>query len=168
MNVKILKVSSGELTDAFIRIRGIRLPGLQKGWRFAFDRQIKRLPYAIAYVLVAEETPDVIEGCLIFQMKEKTIPYMAFLEIAPHNKGDEKKYVYVAGCLIAFAFKQSLIQGKGHYKGWLTFDVSEEDEGNQIKLMALYSKKYGAVKVDETQMYIIDEAGDALIEKYLK
>ena len=70
--------------------------------------------------------------------------------------------------MIAFAFKQSLIQGKGHYKGWLTFDVSEEDEGDQIKLMALYSKKYGAVKVDETQMYIIDEAGDALIEKYLK
>ncbi len=168
MKVKILEVSSGELADASIESRSLDLPGLQEGWRFAFDKQIRKLSDAKAYVLVTEETPDIIEGCLIFQMKGKVVPYMAFVEVAPHNKTNAKKYDYVAGCLIAFAFKQSIILGKGDYKAWLSFDVSEEKEEDQIKLMGMYSQKYNAVKVDETQMYIMDDAGDALIENYLK
>lgn len=167
MNVKILKVSSGELADAAIENRSIKLPGLHEGWRFAFDKQIKKLPYATAYVLITEETPDVIEGCLIFQMIGGLIPYMAFVEVAPHNKTDAKRYDYVAGCLIAFAFKQSIIQGQGDYKGLLSFDVLEEKKEDQLKLMSLYSRKYKAVRADETLMYIMDEAGDELIEKYL-
>ncbi len=70
--------------------------------------------------------------------------------------------------MIAFAFRQSIIQGKGDYKGWLSFDVLEEKEEDQIKLMGMYSQKYNAVRVDETQMYIMDDAGEALIENYLE
>jgi hypothetical protein len=33
--------------------------------------------------------------------------------------------------------------------------------------MLMYSKKYNAVKVDNTTMLIMDEAGHGLIEKYL-
>lgn len=168
MKVRILEMSSEELVNASIEDRNVNLPGLHEGWRFAFDKQIKKLPYATAYVLVTEETPDVFEGCLIFQMKDKVIPYMAFVEVAPHNKTDAKKYDYVAGCLIAFAFKRSIIQGKGDHKAWLSFDVKEEKEEDQIKLMGMYSQKYNAVRVDETQMYIMDDAGDLLIERYLE
>jgi len=168
MKVKILEISSGELVDATIKERKFNLPGLHDGWRFSFDKQILKLPNTTAYVLVTDETQEAIEGCLIFQMKNKIIPYMAFVEVAPHNKTDAKRYDYVAGCLIAFAFRQSIIQGKGDYKGWLAFDVMEEKEDDQIKLMGMYSLKYGAVKVDETQMYIMDDAGDALMEKYLE
>lgn len=168
MKVKILEISSGKLVDASIDERSLNLPGLHDGWRFAFDKQIKKLPYAKAYVLVTEEAPEVIDGCLIFQMKNKIIPYMAFVEVAPHNKTDAKKYDYVAGCLIAFAFRQSIIQGKGDYKAWLSFDVSEEKEEDQIKLMRMYSQKYNAVRVDETQMYIMDDSGYELIEEYLE
>lgn len=168
MRVKILKISSGVLVDAFINEGKLKLPGLHDGWRFAFDKLIKKLANATGYVLVTEETPEIIEGCLIFQMKNKIIPYMAFVEVAPHNKNDTKKYDYVAGCLIAFAFRQSIIRGEGDRKSWLSFDVLEEKEDDRIKLMGMYSQKYNAVKADETQMYIMDEAGDALIEKYLK
>lgn len=168
MKVKILRVTSGVLADASIKGRSIKLPGLHEGWRFAFDKLIKKLPYATAYVLVSEETPQVIEGCLIFQLKDNLIPYMAFVEVAPHNKRDPKKYDYVAGCLIAFAFKQSLIQGKGDYKGWLSFDVLEEKKEDQLKLMSHYSKKYHAVRADETTMYIMDEQGETLIKEYLE
>lgn len=168
MNVKILRVATDELAGATIKHgRSIQLPSLHEGWKFNFDKLLKKLKNATAYVLVTDETPDIIEGCLIFQMLDKTVPYMAYLEVAPHNKEKPKRYEYVAGCLIAFAFKQSLIQAKGDYKGWLTFDVSEELPEDQNKLMALYSKKYDAVKVDETTMFIMDEAGNKLIEKYL-
>ncbi len=168
MKIKILKVDVEELVEAIIKNgKQVTLPSMQEGWRFNFDKHIKTLPYSTAYILVAAETPDIIEGCLIFQMKEKAIPYMAFVEVAPHNKNHPKKYDYVAGCLIAFAFKQSLIQGKGENKGWLMFDVLEKSEKDQIKLMALYSKKYNAVRFDETTMYIFDEAGHKLIQQYL-
>lgn len=168
MNVKILKVATDELKQATIRNgQPIKLPSMHDGWRFNFNKLIHKLPYANAYVLVSDETPNVIEGCLIFQMRDKVIPYMAYVEIAPHNKDKPKQYEHVAGCLIAFAFKQSLLYGKGDYKGLLTFDVLEQDPGDQKKLMSMYSKKYNAVKVDDTTMLIMDDAGHKLIEKYL-
>jgi hypothetical protein len=168
MNVKILKVATDELKQATIRNgQSIELPSMHGGWRFNFNKLIHKLTYANAYVLVSDETPNVIEGCLIFQMRDKVIPYMAYVEIAPHNKEKPRQYEHVAGCLIAFAFKQSLIHGKGNYKGLLTFDVQEQEPENQKRLMIMYSKRYNAVKVDETTMLIIDDAGHKLIEKYL-
>ena len=59
--------------------------------------------------------------------------YMAFVEVAPHNRGDEKKYERVAGCLIAFACRQSFIKG---YLRKLFFDVK----------MKKYVSKQGVMK----------------------
>lgn len=169
MKVKIQDVKKDELVGATIRKgQAAELPSMHQEWRFNFDKLIKKLAYATAYVLVCDETPQIIEGCLIFQMKDKVIPYMAYVEVAPHNKLHPKRYELVAGCLIAFAFKQSLIQGKDDYKGWLTFDVQEENPDDQVKLMAIYSKKYNAVRYDDTTMYIMDDNGQQLIQKYLE
>lgn len=141
---------------------------MHQGWRFSFDKQIGRLANATAYILTADETPDEIEGCMIFQMQGKVVPYMAFIEIGPHNKEVPKRYDHVAGCLIAFASKLSLdLDEEGVYQGWLSFDVMEADPGDQIKLMAVYSKKYGALRVDETTMSIGPEQGAILIQQYL-
>ncbi len=91
---------------------------------------------------------------------------MAFVEIAPHNKGNEKKYDRVAGCLIAFACRQSFIKGK---EGYLAFDVLEEKKENEIKLMTLYSQKYNAVRYDDsTTMIILPEGSEKLINEFLK
>lgn len=168
MNVKILKVSSGELEDALIR-KGVKeeMPSMHENWRFNFPKH-SQLPNSTAYVLVAEETPTIVEGCLIFQMKEKLIPYMAFVEIAPHNKGNKKRYDFVAGCLIAFAFQQSYAKAKGDYKGMLFFDIQEEDPADAKKLMLNYAKKYNAKIYVDTTMVIIDADGDKLIQEYLE
>ena len=92
---------------------------------------------------------------------------MAFLEIAPHNRKTPKRYDYVGGCLIAYACHLSLTLGKDAHQGWLTFDVMEEHPQDQIKLMALYSKKYGALKFGETTMLIGPDQAALLINKYL-
>jgi hypothetical protein len=100
--------------------------------------------------------------CLIF--------YMSFIEVAPHNKGKEKEYDFVAGCLIAYACKLSFIEGKNHHEGYLTFDVMEADENDQFKLMAMYSKKYKACRVpfiSDTTMIIKPQDAMLLIEEYL-
>src|ERR1700740_274516 len=116
MEVKIIKVATNGEVKAIIRPgKATELPSMQDDWRFNFDKQIKKLANATAYILVAEETPTIVEGCMIFQIVDKIRPHLAFVEIAPHNKTDERKYDHVAGCLVAYAFLRTLIEGKGDY-----------------------------------------------------
>jgi hypothetical protein len=168
MRVRILDLASGKLQNAIIRSASVgELPSIQEGWNFNFNK-LAKAANTKAYVLVKEDTQDVLEGCMLFERKNKEIAYMSYLETAPHNKGNQKRYDYVAGCLIAFAYAQSLVEVKEPYNGQLFFDVLEQNPKNQIKLMALYSVKYGAVKYTNTTMLIIDEAGDNLIREYLE
>ncbi|RUT67746.1 hypothetical protein D0817_24765 [Flavobacterium cupreum] len=169
MDVKILKIAGNNLVDAKIsdsKIIKANLPSMTDGWRFNFRNHSKGNGFE-TYVLVCEETPDKIEGCLIFEMKKKVEPYMAFVEVAPHNKGKNKEYENVAGCLIAFACRLSFKNGKGDYLGYLAFDVMEEDKADEIKLMALYSTKYNAFRYGETTMIIPPEGGQKLIDEFL-
>src|SRR5690606_29820815 len=113
MNVKIIRISDNEPVHAEISSPGaLALPSVADGWRFNFKKHAKK-PDFQTYILVCTETPAIIEGCLIFQMRGKAEPYMAFIEIAPHNAGKNRKYDKVAGCLIAFACRLSFIHGKG-------------------------------------------------------
>src|SRR5688572_28075432 len=114
MDVRILNILTGELVEGrIISGRKLALPSVISGWRFNFDKHSKKLVNSETYVLVSGETPSIIEGCLIFQMIDGQVPYMTFIEVAPHNRGYAKKYDYVAGCLISFAFRLSVIKGKG-------------------------------------------------------
>lgn len=168
MRVRIIEVRTNQYVDALIR-KGdeYKLPSIHEGWRFNFDRHAKGIG-AQNFVLVAKESPTVIEGCLIFKMLNDLQPYMAFIEIAPHNRGHKRKYDLVAGCLIAFACRLSFIYGKGNHEGWLGFDVHEPTEEDKLKLLANYSKKYRAKWMQNTtSMFIMPEDGKILREIYL-
>lgn len=168
MKVKILKVELNQLAGADIKEgRKITLPSIHDGWNFNFDKHSIRTPYSSTYVLITEETPDVIEGCLIFAMINNEIPHMAFVEVAPHNLATPKRYDLVAGCLIAYAFKLSLIKEKGPYKGYLTFEVGEASNEKREKLIKLYNQKYKARRISDTKLIIVDEDGESLIKEYL-
>src|SRR5436190_6479165 len=133
MKVNILKVKDDTLVDAQIldsKTIAVALPSVVDGWRFNFNKHAKKACFE-TYILICEETPEIIEGCLIFEMKEKIEPYVAFVEIAPHNRGDNRRYERVAGCLIAFACRLSFTKGDEVYRGWLAFDVFEEDKENE-------------------------------------
>lgn len=169
MNVKILKIEGNNLVDAKIsdsELVKVNLPSFNDGWRFDFNKHTKKKEFK-TYVLVTEETSDRIEGCLTFQMRDEIEPYMAFVEIAPHNKGDVREFDNVAGCLIAFACRLSFVNGEGDFEGYLAFDVLEEDKNDEIKLMALYSSKYNAFKIGDTTMIIPPEGGKKLIDEFL-
>ena len=168
MKVKIIRVSDNQFVDSKIaQPSGLVLPSFTEGWRFNFRKQAKKAGFQ-TYVLTCDETPAEIEGCLIFSMKNAAEPYMAYVEIAPHNKGKHKRFDRVAGCLIAFASRLSFIHGKEYYQGWLSFDVMEENKDDEIRLMALYCKKYGALKYGATTMVITPEAGENLINEFVK
>ncbi len=86
---------------------------------------------------------------------------MSALEIAPRNIGRKnKKYDYVAGCLIAYASKESF-KLNGVYRGFLTFM-------SKTSLMEWYSYKYGTKAGLGQRMYIDPENGLKLINEYLE
>lgn len=167
MKVKIIRVLDSQNVDAqIIQPLGFTLPSITDGWRFNFKKHSKKSGFQ-TYILVTEETPKTVEGCLIFPLRETVEPYMAYVEIAPHNKTKNKRFDNVAGCLIAYACRLSFLLGADHFKGWLTFDVMEENKEDEIKLMAVYCQKYGALKWGETTMVISPELGEKLINKFL-
>lgn len=168
MRVKILNQQKIEIEAEILEGKKFSLPSVREGWRFNFSKHAKTNG-AYTYVLVTLETRDEIEGCLIYKMLNNMEPYMAFVEVAPRNRGKDKKYDLVAGCLIAFACRLSFVLGQGDYKGWLAFEVLEQDKKEELKLMALYSSKYKAKRFDKTHvMLICPEDGEALINQYLK
>src|ERR1035437_10091996 len=107
MKVKIIRLLDNQAMEAQI-IKPVRvsLPSITDGWRFNFKKHSKKANFE-TYILVCSETPDQIEGCFIFQLKYTQEPYMAYIEVAPHNRGKNKQYDKVASCLIAFACRLS-------------------------------------------------------------
>jgi len=167
MNANVTCVSSGASVAAkIIQPDRVNLPSLNDGWRFNFHKHARK-KNCRAFVLVCEDTPDVIEGCLIFEMRHGVEPCMAFIEVVPHNRGKDRVYADVAGCLIAAACRVSQKCGEGYHKGWLTFDVMEERKEDEIKLMAIYCQRYGAVRWGEKTMLITPENGRILVDRYL-
>lgn len=167
MNAKIVDVSSGESVAAkIIQPAGLVLPSVNDGWRFNFHKHARR-KHCQAYVLVCDDTPDVIEGCLIFEMRDGIEPYMAFMEVSPHNRGKDRIYENVAGCLVGFACQLSFVYGRNDYYGWLAFDIKEAQKEDSIKLMAVYCQKYYALRWTDTTMLITPENGEKLISKFL-
>lgn len=168
MNVSILAIETNQPIKSKISLvnkHKSKLPSLTDGWRFNFNKQAKLKGYE-TYILTTYTEPKIIEGCLIINTKNKFEVYMAFVELAPHNKGKSRMYDRVAGCLIAFACRQSFITGK---EGYLAFDVLEERKEDEIKLMNLYSQKYKAVRLsNSTTMIILPEGSEKLINEYLK
>jgi hypothetical protein len=101
-------------------------------------------------------------------MRDKVEPFMAFIEVAPHNRGKVKEYENVAGCLIAFACRLSFTRGEGHYNGYLAFDIGETNIEDETKLMAVYCTKYNALRLGTSNTMIIPpEGGQKLIDEFL-
>ena len=110
MNVRILEAKTQSEVKSQIYLvtkNKSKLPSIYDGWRFNFRKHSKRKDFE-TYVLTTNKTPEVIEGCLIINTKSQYEVYMAFVEVAPHNRGNEKRYERVAGCLIAFACSKDL------------------------------------------------------------
>ena len=169
MDVKIIVLATHEKADALIKEGKIsEMPSFQEDWRFDFKKQLQTLKGATGYILVREDTPGIIEGCMIFQLVDKKQPFLSYVEVALHNRGDEKKYDHVAGCLIAYACKLSFIRGTGDYRGDLYFKIGEEKKEDEIALMSLYSSKYNAYRLGNSNVMVIyDSDGEGLINRYL-
>jgi hypothetical protein len=155
--INILDTISGELVKSEIVVPKTKeLPLKKDGWNFNWKQLSKN---GMIYVLRTIDSPENIEGALCLRIEYEML-IMDALELAPHNIGRVKKrYDYVAGCLIAFACRESF-KIPGEYQGFLTF-VSKTN------LIKWYSEKYGAELALGQRMFIDWENGEKLIDKYL-
>lgn len=141
-----------------IPAKHIKLPLKKDGWNFDWNK-VNKEKDSETYILRTLRKPFTIEGMLLLK-KEDGMLIMDLVEIAPHNIGtSNKRFDNVAGCLIAFACRESY-NLESDYKGYLTFT-------SKSNLIELYQKKYGAVLTIGRRMYIDDRIGLKLIKKYL-
>jgi len=156
LNVYILDQLSNELVIAEITsAKEIKMPLKKDRWNFNWNKLVKD-QNSETYLLRRAQN---IEGLMHLKV-ENEMMFMDVLEIAPHNIGSQNKiFDFVAGCLIAFACRESF-KLTSEYKGFLTF-VSK------TKLIPWYSKKYGAEQALGQRMFINPQNGLKLIEEYL-
>jgi hypothetical protein len=157
--VCILDVINDKLVKAEIIVpEHIEIPLKKDAWNFNW-RELSKEKDSRMFILKTIGPNPGVEGALQLKVENEML-IMNVLEIAPHNIGlKNKKYEYVAGCLIAFACKESFNM-KSEYKGFLTFL-------SKTSLMKWYSIKYGAKVGLGQRMYIDSENALKLINEYL-
>jgi len=157
--IYILELLTNKLVEAeILHADNIKIPLKTNGWNFNW-KDLSKKKETETYFLRIIEKPQSIEGAMQLRI-ENDMLIMNIIEIAPHNIGIKvKKYDYVAGCLIAFACRESFMI-KGAYKGFLTFTAKS-------KLIEWYKTKYGAEQAIGQRMFISPENGIKLIEKYI-
>lgn len=134
------------------------MPLEKDGWHFKWKSIIKKADTE-TYVLRLKSNPSSIQGVLHLKEQEGML-IMDLVEIAPHNIGQKnKRYDYVAGCLIAFACRASF-KLESNYKGFLSFE-------SKTKLIGWYMERYYAKIAVGQKMYIEPTDGQHLIEQYL-
>ena len=160
MNVLLEESKSGILIEAFVSVaQKNELPLKKDGWQFNW-KKLGQIKDAECYKLTKMNTPDVVEGMLVLTLVNEEMLYMNNIEVAPHNFGSNGKYNRVAASLLAFACYKSFDLGRNNYLGFLSFE-------SKTQLMKLYQNKYGATHAMGQKMFFDQNAGKALIKKYL-
>jgi hypothetical protein len=156
--VFIYNVGKQKYVEVKIVLATGKMPLKKDGWNFNWNSLLK-VKETKTYVLRLKDKPSSIEGIMQLRL-ENSMLIMDLIEIAPHNIGSSnKRFDFVAGCLIAFACRESF-KISGEYKGYLTF-VSKTN------LIDWYKKKYGAIQALGQRMFIDEKAGLKLISKFL-
>lgn len=154
----IYDLGNNKLIEVEIILTSTKTTLKTEGWKFDWNQLVKEKNTS-TYLLKLKNNPHSIEGLLQLKI-ESDMLILNLIEIAPHNfSSSNKKFDDVAGCLIAFACRESF-KIDGNYRGYLTFT-------SKTNLIEWYKDKYGATQVLGQQMFIDDVMGLKLIEKYL-
>ncbi len=129
---------------------------LKDAWIFDWSATLKE-QNSMIYALRIIENEEIVG--LLKLKNEHGMLIMDLIEISSKNIGKAKKYIDVAGILIAFACLESF-KLDTNYKGYLTF-VSKSN------LVDFYKNKYGASVSFGQRMFFTPEVALNLIKKYL-
>jgi len=124
------------------------------GWKFNWKTEFIASEKQV-YKLILQNQPKIIQG-LICLTNERDHIFMQLIETAPHNFGKTKKYLGVAGNLVAFACKLSFEKG---FDGYVSFKA-------KTKLIPHYEKTLGAKILYGQYMEIATPSAIKLVKDY--
>jgi hypothetical protein len=146
------RISGDSFATDVIKLKVDELEHLTKGWKFNWSKEFS---LGTVFKLVIRFAPEVIQGLISISDKGDHI-FMNLIESAPHNYGTKKVYEGVAGNLVAFACKVSLLKG---YSGIVVFEA-------KTKLIEHYKLTLQAEMITRNRMFIDSKPALYLIEKY--
>ncbi len=123
-------------------------------WNFDWQKEYNQFK---VYKLVLAKATSEIQGLISFQVRKGYV-YASLMESAPVNFGKSKKYVGVAGNLIAFACKISF---ENNNDGFVNFIAKSA-------LIEHYRKTLNAVVISGQNMMIETDAATVLVKRYFK
>lgn len=125
------------------------------GWRFNWKLEINNIEREV-FKLVVKNDP-IVQGMISLEVMENFIE-MHLIETAPHNFGKEKKYMGVAGNLVAFTCKLSFEFG---FDGYVAFTSKTE-------LIEHYKQTLSAELIFKDRMTISTIPAKNLLNSYYK
>ena len=160
-NMKLKDQNSKEVEAVIKPIQKEKMPLKKNGWNFNW-RELAKSKNKRFYALLVDNK---VEGMISLEIQKMGVDKLLFLhhlEIAPHNIGRFGKYKQSAGCLLAYACYQSIleIENGTPYAGFVVFESKTE--------LIEHYVSYGAQYAMGNKMFFDPKAGDALIKKYLK
>jgi hypothetical protein len=126
----------------------------KNGWLFDWKQELAE-PERQVYKLVTQKEPHIIHGLVSFE-KDNGFMLMPLIESSPFNIGKGKKYLGVAGNLVAYVCKTSMENG---FDGVISFK-------SKTALVEHYEKTLGAVHLGDGIMAIFEEKAKELIDSY--
>ncbi len=127
----------------------------KNGWRFDWKIEMSNSEKQVYKLIIKDDVT--IQGLISVEVMENFIE-MHLIENAPHNFGKEKRYLGVAGNLVAFACKLSLENG---FNGYVAFTAKTE-------LIEHYQQALSAELLFKNRMAISPYAAKKLVNSYYK
>jgi len=123
-------------------------------WRFDWKIEFSDKDRKVCKLITKTE-PDIIQGLVSFEKSEGFV-YLHLIENSSINIGSSKKYIGVAGNLVAYVCKMSVDYG---YEGIVVFEP-------KTALIPHYEQTLGAVLISNRRMAIFEEEAKVLINMY--
>ncbi len=127
----------------------------KNGWRFNWKSEINNEEKQVYKLAIKNDA--MVQGLISLQVMENFIE-MHLIETAPHNFGKEKKYMGVAGNLVAYACKLSFESG---FEGYVAFTAKTE-------LIEHYKQTLDAELIFKDRMTISTLPAKKLVNSYYK
>jgi hypothetical protein len=154
----IIEVASGKSIDTEVKpmgLAGVRKILKKDGWKFDWKKEYRQSGRQLYKLVIVGDT--IVQGLMSLQPIEKHVE-LHLIESAPHNYGSAKKYIGVAGNLVAFGCMISFDLG---FEGFVGFRA-------KTRLIQHYIDTLGAELIFRDRMQISRKAAEKLVNSYYK
>ena len=155
-SIEASKDGKSHLTEV-LAVSEQEIKGVHKkdGWLFNWKQEFKKADRSVYKLVIMGETQ--IQGLICLQPMENFIE-MHLIETAPHNFGQAKRYLGVAGNLVAFACRMSFEMG---FDGFVAFTAKTD-------LIDHYTESLEAELIFNNRMTISTNPAKNLVNSYYK